>query len=273
MKEKYEVKDQPAFHSRTFDEAVIGFPDDSKSDHEDVVKIVVILEDAGISRCFIEEDALVYYGSGRRHNICLVVAHSMHTSCTRNQCYDRVLCIPDDKHTHATELSNSHEILVPALPSPIGGVPCLLRIFPRFKVVGQTDFWLLVTASYCRFPCSPSNIVKSLGNLPFPKLPIYAQVLLDTQNIADLEELINGMNLYDEWGEENLDIDGEDHVEWAQRRKDTGRATNFNPMFTGLSTVPTKGRVQWQESVRYEMAEARECGSDECEKGFDMMRC
>ena len=61
--------EQPAFHSCILDEDVIGYSNDTQPLHEDVVKIVAILEGAGISCCFIEEYALIYYGSGRKQNV------------------------------------------------------------------------------------------------------------------------------------------------------------------------------------------------------------
>jgi hypothetical protein len=136
----------------------------------------------------------------------------------------------------------------------MGGVGNLLRIFPRFKVVGQCDFWVIVTASYCNLPCKTANIVKSLGGLPYPKLSVYAQSLLDTQNGTDLEELIDGMDLSEEWGEKNLELDGDIDVEWARRRKDAVQAIGGNPAYLGLSTNPKQRRVAWQASVRRKKA-------------------
>jgi len=37
---------------------------------------------------------------------------------------------------------------------------------------------------------------------------MYAQSLIDTKNSVDLQDLIDGMNLSEEWGEENLDLEG-----------------------------------------------------------------
>lgn len=132
----------------------------------------------------------------------------------------------------------------------MGGVGKLLRTFPRFKVVGQCVFWVIVTASYCNLPCNTTNIVKSIGGLPYPKLSVYAQSLLDTQNGTDLEELIDGMDLSEQWGEKNLYLDADIDVEWARRRKDAVQVIGGNPAFLGLSTTPRQRRVAWQASVR-----------------------
>ena len=136
----------------------------------------------------------------------------------------------------------------------MGATGSLLRTYPRFKVVGQSDFWIIVTASYCNIACESANIVKSMGGLPYPKLSVYAQSLLDTQNETDLEELIDGMDLSEEWGEENLNLDGNLDIGWAQRRKDAVRKIGGNPIFLGLSTTPKERRAAWQALVRRKRA-------------------
>lgn len=55
-------------------------------------------------------------------------------------------------------------------------------------------------------------------DLPYPKLPIYAQSLPDTMNFVDLEDLIDGMNLTLDWGMENLDPDGIIDGDWDRRK-------------------------------------------------------
>ncbi len=61
---------------------------------------------------------------------------------------DRVLCVPDALHKKATDRLISHsKILKPYRPSPMGSNGNLLRSFPLVKVVVQSDFCVLVTAS------------------------------------------------------------------------------------------------------------------------------
>ena len=61
--------EQAMLHSSILDEDLVGFADDVKPVHEDVVRIIAILEGAGIPCCFVEEYALTYYGSGRIQNV------------------------------------------------------------------------------------------------------------------------------------------------------------------------------------------------------------
>jgi histidinol dehydrogenase len=54
--------------------------------------------------------------------------------------------------------------------------------------------------------------------LPYPKLEIYAQSFLDTYNVMALTDLIDAMDLSEEWGAEHLDLSGTNHVEWARQK-------------------------------------------------------
>ncbi len=83
---------QSTLHSPINDEDVAGFPDDLSPVHEDVVKIVTILEDAGIPCCFIAEYALIYYGAGRIPNVGahLSIPHQAEQSIDMNFCLFRI---------------------------------------------------------------------------------------------------------------------------------------------------------------------------------------
>ena len=130
------------------------------------------------------------------------------------------------------------------------GRTVLLRTFPRFKAKKSTDFWVLVTASFAHMPCEPGNIEKSKGHLPYPSLAVYAQSLLDTQNDVDLEDLVDGMNLSEEWGEQHLDLDKDTDVQWARRQIAVYIETGIDEMFVSLDTEPRKTRVDWQRVSR-----------------------
>jgi hypothetical protein len=64
--------------------------------------------------------------------------------------------------------------------------------------------------------CVTTNIERSQRDLPYPKLDVFAQSLLDTYNPVDLADLIDGMDLQDGWGEQNLDLEGNMDAEWAE---------------------------------------------------------
>ncbi len=132
----------------------------------------------------------------------------------------------------------------------MGGKSTLLRSFPRFKATNSTDFWVLVTASFAHITFESGNVEKSKGGLPYPSLISFAQNLLDTQNDVDLEDLMDGMNLSEEWGEEHLELDKDIDVLWARRQLAMYDNAGVDEMFVNLDIEPRKRRVDWQRVSR-----------------------
>lgn len=90
------------------------------------------------------------------------------------------------------------------------------HLYPRFKLVGVALFFLIIPSQYCHISCEPANFEFGQTGIPFPKLDVFAQSLLDTCNLIGLDDLIDGMNLSTAWGEEHLDLDGITDVDWAK---------------------------------------------------------
>jgi len=132
----------------------------------------------------------------------------------------------------------------------MGGKSIVLRNFPRFKAMNSTDFWVLVTASFAHITFMSGSVEKSKGNLPYPSLIFFAQSLLDTQNTVDLEDLIDGMNLSEEWGEEHLDLDKDIDVQWARSQLAMYKNAGVDEMFVNLDVEPRKRTVDWQRMSR-----------------------
>ena len=61
--------------------------------------------------------------------------------------------------------------------------------------------------------------------LPYPKLETIAQTLLDTYNDVALTDLVDGMDLTEEWGLQHLDLDGTNDLSWTQRKNEKIRAS------------------------------------------------
>jgi hypothetical protein len=59
------------------------------------------------------------------------------------------------------------------------------------------------------------NFERSTTGLPYPKLEIFAQSLLDTCNAVALADFIDGMDLSEECGAEHIDLSGNNDVERA----------------------------------------------------------
>lgn len=71
-------------------------------------------------------------------------------------------------------------------------------------MVGTKLFVLLVPADEVRFAIDKEDsIVRGKTGLPFPSLSAFVQSLLDSKNLLDLEDIIDAMNLDDEWAAAN----------------------------------------------------------------------
>ncbi|EFR03322.1 hypothetical protein MGYG_06319 [Nannizzia gypsea CBS 118893] len=190
----------------------VGNPGDARPSPEQISTVVSILIEAGICCCFVEEWAL-YFGTSR--------------------------------------LPNSHsDILEPCGPLPLRAPDSLNHKYPRFKPIGRTDFWLLLPASYCHIVCVPENLEWSKGNLPYPKLQVYVQSLIDTKNLGDLEDLVDGMDLSEEWGEQNLSLEGHADSNWSENCIEALIADGTEEMFIFIDPSPTPQREIWQKCVR-----------------------
>ncbi|KAK8040906.1 hypothetical protein PG994_013913 [Apiospora phragmitis] len=89
--------------------------------------------------------------------------------------------------------------------------------------------------------------------LPYPKPEYLVQSLLETQRLVDLEDLVDGMNLSEEWGEQHLDLDRTCSVEYAQWKDGQIRATIPQTQFSclmELNDYPKPLRPIWKEIVQ-----------------------
>ena len=78
------------------------------------------------------------------------------------------------------------------------------RKYPRFTLRSIRLFILLVPAEEVRFAIDDKDsIVRGKTGLLFPSLPAFVQSLLDSKNMLDLADLIDAMNLNEEWATEN----------------------------------------------------------------------
>lgn len=95
----------------------------------------------------------------------------------------------------------------------------LYHTFPRFRLNHDGplfDFQLVPSCDW-RFECIQANFEYSAQKqLPYPKLHLFAQSLLERQDLNDLQDLVDGMNLTEEWGDENLRFGdhGAEYTRW-----------------------------------------------------------
>ncbi|KAI9836121.1 MAG: hypothetical protein M1819_001737, partial [Sarea resinae] len=77
----------------------------------------------------------------------------------------------------------------------------------------------------CHFECDPTNFEISMMQIPYPKLDVFAQALLDMHRLVDLTDLVDGMDLSKEWGEQHLDLSGTNDTVWAEQKNKAMRAS------------------------------------------------
>lgn len=159
------------------------------------------------------------------------------------------MCVPTGKLETAADLFRAEsDRFEPFRPSALTRVKGMEHLYPRFKLVGLRCFFILMTSQACHLPCEPGNIEYSQTGLPYPKLPVFAQSLLDTWNLVDLDDLVDGMNLTLEWGEANLHLDGTVDGDWARWKTDAlhhGKALPDDYPLWGTK----KRRDVWKETV------------------------
>jgi hypothetical protein len=96
----------------------------------------------------------------------------------------------------------------------------LLQLFPRFKIKGVDLYFTIIAADLVHLECIPSKLERSQMGIPYPKLEVFAQSLLETNDEVALADLIDGMNLTEEWGLENLDLEGTHDISWVKKRNE-----------------------------------------------------
>jgi hypothetical protein len=119
-------------------------------------------------------------------------------------------------------------------------------------------FLLLLTAEACHLPCERQNFEYSDNGIPYPKLQVFAQSLLDINNLTDLEDLIDGMNLTPEWGEEFLNLEGCIDQEWRKWRADRLGEIWSDTFIKQYNRNPIKKRDLWNKKSSEEAKRLRQ---------------
>ena len=111
----------------------------------------------------------------------------------------------------------------------------------RFKPVGLSLFFRLVPAGELHIAIEKQgSIVRGKTGLPFPSLPVFVQSLLDAGNMLDLEDLVDAMDLSEEWATGNgVHLSYEKYPgsrsspgkewEWLTRTKQKRMGLKYNP--------------------------------------------
>ena len=127
----------------------------------------------------------------------------------------------------------------------------MLHAFPLFKPKGMGVRFQIVPSDDSHIECTSTNIEYSQNGLPYPKLHVLAQALLVTYELTGLTDLIDGMDLDEVWGHQNLDLSGTNDLAWALQKNDKIEAS-LPGQDTDMARVPT-GTIQcaeiWSEIV------------------------
>ena len=170
------------------------------------------------------------------------------------------MCVPTELVDKAANLCRvQHKTFEPFRPSALSRPRGMEHLYPRFKFVGLALFFILMSSQACHLPCDPEHIEHSQTGLPYPKLHVFAQSLLDTGNLVDLDDLVDGMNLTMERGEANLELEGTMDAEWGRWRADTlhGGKAGADEIPRWCSK-PGKRRDMWEEVVSPKAKKARQ---------------
>jgi hypothetical protein len=145
-------------------------------------------------------------------------------------------------------LNEKYELWHPVMPN----IGSLAHTHPRFTLKGVNFFFILTPTFECRIDCAPEQCERSIRGIPYPKLEQFAKGLLDTQQYADLSDLVDGMNLDEAWGEAHLQFDQPAPIDYIRKKNKMileslpGRPSAVLAL---LSEKPNP-RESWQHIVR-----------------------
>lgn len=199
---------------------------------QQALDVIGELAKAGIPSVVVGVRALLYYGARRAPKYWEI-------------------CVPDHLYEKATDmfaaapLNEKYDPWPKIMPQP----GTMIHAYPCFTLKGVNFFFYISPAFENRADCDPEKCEKSKLGVPYPKLELFAQGLLETQRFHDLENLVDGMNLTEEWGNEHLDFSGaglEDYVKEKNRRI---RESLPDSAIFGMGLCPDL-KAQWQKMVR-----------------------
>ncbi|KAL8705217.1 MAG: hypothetical protein Q9201_001673 [Fulgogasparrea decipioides] len=206
-------------------ETVIGYPTDKQPGNagiDNILELISLLEHEGLRCCVLDVMALQYYGSRRMQN-------------------DWWICLSDTAVPQAEALiRNRPDKYIPFAPD-CRFLDLQQSRWTRFKCVGLGLFFLLVPArEVCVDIEKEGSIVRGKTGLPFPSLPVFVQSLLDADNIGDLEDLVDAMDLPEEWAVANgvqlsetryadSEVCPRSQWKWLTRTKQKRMGLKYNP--------------------------------------------
>lgn len=126
-------------------------------------------------------------------------------------------------------------------------MPLSLRhLNPTFQLKDAIYFFSFTPSSRCFIDPNTENCELSKSGVPYPKMRQFARAILATQNGGNLEDFVDGMDLDEKWGEENIDFDDLQvkGIEFANRLNPELQAANLSQL-----NVRTDFRKRWNAIV------------------------
>lgn len=79
---------------------------------------------------------------------------------------------------------------------------------------------------------------------------MYVQSAIDSKDDGLLQDLIDGMDLTEQWGEKSLNLEGLTDTKWLEGRYQAFLDDGVDPMFIWVDTTPVSRRKIWTAMVQ-----------------------
>lgn len=115
------------------------------------------------------------------------------------------------------------------------------------------SFWIGPSSECFVNDLHPDQFERSPFRVSYPKLAYFVQDMMDTQKWMEVQELVDGMDLDEEWGEENIDLDKPGEIEYAKKKNERirGSLEKFPTNIPStLRETPMDLRAKWRKLVR-----------------------
>ncbi|KAK4507198.1 hypothetical protein PRZ48_000933 [Zasmidium cellare] len=168
-----------------------------------IQEVIELLEAAGHVCCVTDVKALRYYGA----------------ACVSN---DWKICVPDSGYLAAMQLIDSEPHKYERVDAPMPQLNSLIHTYSRYRCTQEDrktlGFYIMPSSEDFLEDLDDNAIERSANNIPYPKLIVFAQNLVSTQKWDRLTELVDGMDLSLEWGQQHLRLGtlSEREVEYAR---------------------------------------------------------
>jgi hypothetical protein len=220
----------------------------------EIREVTTALGKVGIPSCIVGVSALMYFGARRVGSVSHDITHQ-HDKKKLNpwlslQGWD--ICVPTKQLEAAISFlrGKSYSAINTEVPPPPNLGLSLFDTYPRFKCIGFKElFFHVVPARATNLRCHPSSFERSRTGLPYSKLHISIQSVIDTRDSVALADAIDGMNLSEEWRIDNLDLTYADDTRWPKWANERLDEAGIVRTFMSIPTNAYDRRVIWQKAV------------------------